>query len=123
MSNGGRVSKHEQTYLPDPKNTILLVGYQSLGTLGRKLEDGASSVRIFDEDVPVRAHIESIFGYSSHKDSDHLVSFVEATAPSLKRVFVVMGEPKASLFLVQRLRDELGVNALLPERGVAYQLD
>ena len=69
------------------------------------------------EDVVVRAHVVTISGYSGHKDSDGLVHFVEDTSDTLKKVFVVMGEPKASLFLVQRLRDNLGVDAYAPERG------
>ena len=123
MSVGGRVIHHEERYLEDPKSTILLVGYQSIGTLGRHLVDGAKTVNISSNKIKVKAKIETIFGYSSHKDSDHLVEFVDKTANSLKRVFVVMGEPKASTFLSQRLRDEIGVNATVPERGVVYELD
>jgi len=123
MSSGGRVLSHEAHYLPDSASTILLIGYQSLGTLGRRLEEGAREVEIDGRKIPVRARIVKIEGYSSHKDSDHLIEFVEQTAETLKQVFVVMGEPKASLFLVQRLRDYLGVNALYPERGKTYKLD
>jgi metallo-beta-lactamase family protein len=129
MSTGGRVTHHEAAYLPDPKSTILLVGYQALGTLGRQLQDGEKSVKIWmhghdvaPQEVAVRAHIETIFGYSSHKDSDHLVEFVESTTPSLRKVFVVMGEPKASLFLVQKLRDNLGVDTIVPDKGKVYEL-
>jgi len=122
MSAGGRVIRHEAEYLPDEKNTILLVGYQSVGTLGRQLLDGHKTVRINDRDIRVKAHIETIYGYSSHKDSDHLVEFVGETASSLKKVFVAMGEPKASLFLVQKLRDNVGVDAVMPERAVGYEI-
>ena len=123
MSSGGRVTHHEITYLPDPKSTILLVGYQSLGTLGRRIENGDKVVTISGQEVKVRAHVETIYGYSSHKDSDRLVAFVEDTAKTLKKVFVVMGEPKSSLFLAQKLRDNLDVNAVVPERAVVYELD
>lgn len=122
MSAGGRVVHHEEHYLPDPRNTILLVGYQTMGTLGRRLMDGAKKVNINGHEVEVKAHIDSIFGYSSHKDSEHLVEFVETSHETLKKVFVAMGEPKASLFLVQRLRDYLDVDALYPERGKTYEL-
>jgi metallo-beta-lactamase family protein len=122
MSTGGRVLSHEIEYLPDPKNTILLAGYQSLGTLGRELEEGAHSVMIEDQKVAVRAHVEKIEGFSSHMDSDHLVEFVSHTAEKVKQVFVAMGEPRSSLFLAQRLRDEFDVNALYPEAGKAYEL-
>jgi len=123
MSNGGRIIHHELNYLPDANNTLLLIGYQSQGTLGRKIEDGASHVTIMHQDVPVRAHIAKISGYSGHKDTDALTDFVADTADSLKKVFVVMGEPKASLFLVQKLRDFLGVSAVAPDAGTSVTLD
>ncbi len=123
MSAGGRVTRHEKEYLPDEKSTLLLVGYQSLGTLGRLLESGAKEVTINHERIPVRAQLLNIRGFSSHMDSKHLVEFVEKTAPTLKQVFVAMGEPKASLFLVQRLREYLNVPALYPERGKSYAID
>ncbi len=122
MSTGGRMLHHETVYLSDPKNTFILVGYQGLGTLGRTIADGAKHLTIAGQPVEVRARIEQIMGYSSHKDSDHLVEFVATAHDTLKKVFVVMGEPKASLFLAQRLRDELGVNAMYPERGKGYEL-
>lgn len=125
MSNGGRIIHHEKNYLPDPNNTILLAGYQSMGTLGRLIEEGAKEVTILRQVVPVRAHIEKISGYSGHKDMDHLVEFVGNIGDTIKKVFVVMGEPKSSLFLSQRLRDYVGVNANAPDFGdvVTINLD
>ncbi len=122
MSNGGRVLHHERNYLPGPENTLLLVGFQAAGTLGRQIQDGAKEVMIEGAHVPVRAHVETISGYSSHKDTDHLVEFVEHTAEKLKKVFVVMGEPKSSMFLAQRLRDYLGVEAVHPALGDGFIL-
>ncbi len=123
MSNGGRILHHEHNYLPDPNSTLLLIGYQSMGTLGRAIQDGASHIRIMGMDVPVKAHIVKISGYSGHKDSDGLTDFVGQTADTLKKVFVVMGEPKSSLFLVQKLRDFLGVNAVAPDPGTSVELE
>ncbi len=122
MSTGGRVLWHEMAFLPDPKSTILLMGYQALGTLGRKIQDKPGEVEINGAIVPVRARVETISGYSSHKDSDHIVAMVEKTTKTVKKVFVVMGEPKASTFLAQRLKDELGIEAIYPERGEVYNL-
>ncbi len=122
MSSGGRVVRHEKHFLPNGNNTLLLAGYQSPGTIGRRLQEGEKYVAIDGDQVPVRAHIESVYGYSSHKDSAHLQEFVAGTASKVSQVFVVMGEPKASSFLVQRLRDYVGVNALVPERGKEYIL-
>jgi metallo-beta-lactamase family protein len=115
MSNGGRILHHEKNYLPYKKNTLLLTGYQSIGTPGRMIQDGKKQIKIQGEEVTIKAHIANISGYSGHKDSDHLVEFVRNTKESLKKVFVVMGEPKSSMFLVQKLRDYLGVNAYSPE--------
>jgi metallo-beta-lactamase family protein len=123
MSNAGRVQNHEIHYLPDPNATILFVGYQSPGTVGRQISDGNRIVEIKGEKIEVKAHIEQIDGYSGHKDSDHLVEFVSNCGERLKKVFVTMGEPKSEIFLAQRLRDELDVEAIVPERGKIYELD
>ena len=123
MSNGGRVLHHEKNYLPDKKNILLLTGYQTMGTMGRIIQDGAKKVRIMGQDVFVRAKIVFIDGYSGHKDSSHLVEFVENTAENVKKVFVTMGEPKSSMFLAQRLNDELGVQAHAPDSGDHVFLD
>ncbi len=95
----------------------MLTGYQAVGTPGRLIQEGLKTVHITGEDVVVRAHVVTILGYSGHKDSDGLVHFVESTSDKLKKVFVVMGEPKSSMFLVQKLRDNLGVDAYAPDRG------
>jgi metallo-beta-lactamase family protein len=123
MSNGGRILHHEANYLPDPNNTILLTGFQSLGTMGRSIIEGAKEVRINGEMVQVNAILEKIDGYSGHKDSDHLVEFVSHMTDNLKKVFVCMGEPKSATFLAQRLRDYLGVYAETPMMGDSTILD
>jgi metallo-beta-lactamase family protein len=123
MSSGGRIVHHETNYLPDPKNTILLTGYQSLGTIGRHIEEGDKTVRINGAVIPVRAHVVKIEGYSGHKDSDNLLKFVQNTSETIKKVFVVMGEPKSSLFLVQKLRDYLGIDAVNPKDGESVEIE
>ena len=122
MSMGGRITRHEEFYLPDAKNTLIEVGYQSAGTVGRQLIDGLKEVVMDGRPIPVRADIKKILAYSSHKDSDHLVEFVADAKDTLKQVFVTMGEPKASMFLVQKLRDNLGVKAMAPEAKKTYEL-
>ena len=116
MSNGGRIIHHEKMYLSDPKNTLLIIGYQAAGTPGRLLADGEKNIRILGTEVPVNARIAKISGYSAHKDSDGLVDFVKDTADSLEKVFITMGEPKSATFLAQRLRDYLGLQAVVPEQ-------
>ena len=114
MSSGGRVIHHEQNYLSDPKNTLLLIGYQSVGTMGRLLEEGAKTVTINHASIPIKATIRKISGYSGHKDSDALVDFIAGSAKTLKKVYTVMGEPKSTLFLAQKIRNELGLKAEAP---------
>src|SRR3989344_3437084 len=133
MSEGGRVVDHETENLGDSRNTIILVGYQSIGSLGRAIQNKQKEVTIRNKKIKIRATIENIQGYSSHKDSDHLLEFVEKVNAStsspalplvkgkgeggLKRVFVIMGEPHSSLFLSQRIRDYLDIEAIYPETG------
>lgn len=117
MSTGGRIMHHELNYLGSDNTILLFMGFQALGTLGREIRDGAKTVKIYGHDVHVRCEIQTIDGYSGHKDSDHLQEFVATTADTVKKVFVTMGEPKSALFLVQRLRDYQGLDAVHPEQG------
>lgn len=123
MSHGGRVLGHELRYLERPETTLLLVGYQTVGSVGRLLQDGVKRVTIDGQDVRVRARISTIRGYSGHADRDQLIDFVAASTDRLKKVFVTMGEERASLFLVQRLRDYLGVDAVAPEENQVATID
>ncbi|MCX6752870.1 MAG: MBL fold metallo-hydrolase [Candidatus Nomurabacteria bacterium] len=123
MSSGGRIVHHEHNYLPDPNNTILLTGYQSAGTLGRHIQDKENSVYINGEQVLIRAKVEMISGYSGHKDSDALLDFVAGTAETVKQIFTVMGEPSSSMFLIQKIRDNLGLNARQPIKGESVFLE
>lgn len=123
MSHGGRILEHEKKYLEDPKTTLLLVGYQAVGSFGRLLADGAKTVRILDTDVKVRAKIAHIHGYSGHADRDQLIEFVSKGCEKAKHVFVCMGEERSALFLVQRLRDYLGVHAVAPSQDESIEID
>ena len=76
MSNGGRILHHEVRYLPDPRSTILFVGYQATGSLGRKILEGAPEVSIFGETVPVRCKKVNIPGFSAHADQPHLLAWL-----------------------------------------------
>jgi metallo-beta-lactamase family protein len=123
MSHGGRIRRHEQVYLGDPRTTVLLVGYQSVGSLGRLLHDGATKVTIDGKEVKVKAKIEKISGYSGHADRDQLLSFVAGGCEQVTRLFVTMGEERSSLFLVQRLHDYLGIQAIAPEANQSFDID
>ncbi len=123
MSNGGRVIHHEINYLSYPTTTLLIVGYQAAGTLGRQIQDGAKEVTILGQTVRVHAKVQIITGYSAHADSDGLTAFVEHMKDKVESVFVVMGEPKASLYLAQHMRDYLGVHAVCPKKGDSVEIE
>ncbi len=123
MSNGGRIIHHEARLLPDPKNTIIIVGYQAVNTLGRRIVDDAKEVYIRNQPVQIRARVINIHGFSAHKDSDHLVLFVGSTKESLKKVFVVLGEPKSAYHLAQRIHEEYQVDVTVPEKGDVVELE
>lgn len=123
MSHGGRIRRHEKHYLGDKHTTILFVGYQAPGSLGRRIQEGEKRLEIEGEYITVRAHIETITGYSGHKDRDELLEFASQAGDTLEKAFVTMGEPKASLFLAQRLKDYLDVEAIVPEAGQTFPIE
>lgn len=123
MSHGGRILMHEKNYLDDANTTVLLVGYQALGSLGRLLSDGAKKVRIDGDEVKVKAKIAMIRGFSGHADRDQLLQTVAGGGEHSKQIFVTMGEEKSSLFLVQRIRDYLGLNAVAPSLNQEVEID
>ena len=122
MSTGGRILHHERRYLSDPSSTLLLMGYQAAGSLGRRLQEGAKTAVMFGETIPVRCRVVTIHGYSAHPDRDGLFAFVSRTRDALRRVFVVQGVPQAARFFTQRLRDYLGVDARTPQYGESFPL-
>lgn len=123
MSNGGRILHHEARYLPDPNSTIIIAGYQAVNTLGRRIVDEEKEVYINGSMIPLRARVVNIHGFSAHKDSDHLVEFVASTAKSLKKVIIVLGEPKSTYFLGQRIHETYDLPVVVPERGDVMELD
>ena len=115
MSHGGRILRHEKEYLDDANTILLLVGYQSVGSVGRLLQDGAKNLVIDGEKVKVKAKIAQIRGYSGHADRDQLIELVAHGGEKAKKVFVAMGEERSSLFLTQRIHDYLGINVVAPD--------
>jgi metallo-beta-lactamase family protein len=102
---------------------VLLVGYQAVGTRGRALEEGASTVRIFGEDVPVRARIETVPRLSAHADADELLRWLRTATRPPRRLFVVHGEPAASAALAARVTRELGWKVSVPAYRDRVTLD
>jgi metallo-beta-lactamase family protein len=123
MSNGGRIVHHEAKYLGDPRNTIIIAGYQAVNTLGRRIVDEQKELIINGQIIQLRARVVNIHGFSAHKDSEHLIEFVGTTKDSLKRVCVVLGEPKSTYFLGQRIHEDYMVPVTVPEKGDVIELD
>ncbi|MEK7078139.1 MAG: MBL fold metallo-hydrolase [Patescibacteria group bacterium] len=122
MSEGGRILHHERRYLPDPKSTLLVIGYQVSGTLGRRLLDGAQEIKMFRENIPVRAQIKAIGGYSAHADQAGLLEWV-GHIKNVKKVFVVQGEEKPAAVLAGKIKNDLGMEAGVPQAGEVFELN
>jgi len=123
MATAGRILHHLRRRLPDPANTVLLVGYQAFGTRGRELQDGAATVRIFGEDVPVRAKVETIQGFSAHADANGLLRWLKSASHAPRRVFLVHGDPEPAKVLSERIQKELGWPVTVPQMGETHTLD
>ncbi len=119
MATGGRVVHHLANMLPNPKNTVILVGYQAQGTRGRALEDGVTELKIHGESVPVLAHISKVESFSVHADSDELIAWLKlAKAPH--QAFVVHGETSGQEHIQSRLTEELGWKVTIPKSNQVY---
>ncbi len=118
MMNGGRIMHHAIRYLSDPNSSLILVGYQAEGTLGRQLLDGHKSVHIFRETVQVKCHIEKIHALSAHADQDKLVSWIGGSGKAPKKVCLVHGDPGPAGVLAERIKEMYsGTNVVIPEVG------
>jgi len=122
MSTAGRILHHEKRYLPDPKSVLLIVGYQSVGSLGRKIIDGARSVKIFGEEVAVNCKIKAIGGYSAHADQPQLLEWLKPMKNSLRKIFAVQGENESSSAFAQKIKDELAIPAEVPDLLTSIEL-
>lgn len=123
MAAGGRVLHHLASKLPDPKHTVLLVGFQSAGSRGRLMQDGAPEVKIHGRFIPVRARIETISALSAHADQPEIIEWLKRSPAPPKRVFINHGEPQAADALRVKIRDTLGWNVTIPCEGEAFELD
>ncbi len=106
MCEVGRIKHHLKHHLWDPNSTILFVGYQAPGTLGRRLVDGEKNVKIFGEEIAVNAEIKYIEGYSGHADQEWLMNFVYSFLKKPSHIFLVHGEPEGQIVLKEKLEKE-----------------
>jgi len=130
MLTGGRIMHHLKDFLPDPKCTLLFIGYQGEGTLGRHLQDGGTSARIDGEEIPVRCRVRSISGFSAHADQHELEAWLghfgragNGANGRPKRVFIVHGDPDAAEAFAGRIRNDLGMDAHIARHRETVALD
>ena len=122
MATGGRVVHHLFAGLPDPRNTVLFVGFQAAGTRGRQLVDGAGHVKIFGQYVPVHARIEKVDGMSAHADAGEIVRWLRTFPRAPRTTYLVHGEIVAQNALQARITRELGWNVEIPVHGQKVDL-
>ena len=123
MCEVGRIKHHLKHNIWNPKSTILFVGYQAPGTLGRTIVDGAKTVKIFGEEFSVKARIEYIEGYSGHADQEWLLNFVYSFIKKPKHIFLVHGEPEAQLVLKNKIVESTQIPVTIPSFGEKYTLN
>ncbi len=122
MATGGRVVHHLQQLLPDPRNTIMLVGFQAAGTRGRSLEEGQKEIKMYGKWIPVNAHITKVGSFSVHADANELVDWLN-TIEKPQQVFVVHGEPDGQHGLKLRLEDQFKWNVTVPKAGQVFPIN
>lgn len=123
MATGGRILHHLCERLPHARNTVLLIGYQARGTRGRSLLEGKESLRMFGGDVPARAHVERIEGFSGHADYEEILAWLLGFNRAPERVFLVHGEPEAREALAGHIRRKFKWDVTIPNEGDSFILD
>ena len=122
MCTAGRIKHHLKHNISDERSTVLFVGYQARGSLGRVIEEGTSPVRIFGDWYPVKADVLSIEGFSAHADRDELLEWFESLGGRPHHTYIVHGEESASLALAKTLRDKFDAETTAPELGQSFEL-
>lgn len=122
MASGGRVLHHLARYLGDPKNVIVIVGFQAAGTRGRQLLDGASEIKIFGSLYPVAARVDYIPGLSAHADSSELIRWLKNSPIKHPKVFITHGEKDAALALAKKLQESFHWQVEIPKDNEEFEL-
>src|SRR3989344_153587 len=115
MMNGGRILHHAFRYLSDPNSTLIIIGYQAEGTLGRKLYEGEKKVKIFNKEVEVKCAIKAIGCLSAHGDRSKMLSWVRGAQKIPEKVFCVHGEKSSAVSLAHAMQDEFGIDTIIPK--------
>lgn len=122
MAESGRILHHLANHIGDHRNIVLFVGFQAEHTLGRRIQTGAETVKIFGEMHPRRAEVETISGYSAHADREELRAWVREVGGPIRRAFVVHGEDAALTAMAELLREENVQEVIIPKLGESFDL-
>ena len=122
MATGGRVVHHLANMLSIPSHTIVLVGYQAVGTRGRRLLEGAEFIKMHGKEIKVKAQIEQVNAYSVHADASELIEWLSTVSEPPKKLFIVHGEPEASAELEKRIENELHWDCAVPKDNQVFDL-
>ncbi len=123
MCEVGRIKHHLKHNLWRSDSTILFVGYQAVGTLGRKIVDGAKNVKLFGEEITVNANVKYIEAYSGHADQDGILKFIDKFTSKPKQIYVVHGEEENALALAEAIKNQFGIPVEVPSYGDVYEID
>jgi len=123
MVTGGRILHHLMQRLPDPRNQVIFIGFQSPGTRGEIIKSGARSVRIFSQEVPIRAHTATMEQFSDHADTEELLCWLGSFKKPPQTTFLVHGEPEAASLLQQTISSKLGWNVQVAQWMQKVALD
>jgi len=123
MVTGGRILHHLEHRLPRPQDTVLFIGYQAEGTRGRTILEGKPTVKIHGQEIPVRAHIEQISGFSAHADYQEVLAWLVGFNRPPRKTFIVHGEPEAAASMAGKIREKLGWEVVIPTFGETFTLE
>ncbi len=123
MVTGGRILHHMAQRLPDPKNTILLMGYQAEGTRGRTIQEKKETVKIHGKQIPINAQIEMIDGFSGHADYNEMLAWLMPFNKAPKQVFMVHGEEEASKSMAEKIKQTYGWKVTVPKFSDSFELE
>jgi len=123
MVEGGRILHHLAHRLPHPQNTVLFIGFQAAGTRGRTIVEGKPTVKIHGQQIPIRAKIENISGFSAHADYNETLAWLMGfNRPPLK-TFIVHGEPEAAKALAEKIKNRFGWDVIIPKFKESFEID
>lgn len=122
MMNGGRILYHALRYLSDPQSTLLIIGYQAYGTIGRQIQEGADSVNIMGERVAVRCAVKTIGAFSAHGDQEKLLNWINSGKNLPKKICLNHGENDSREVFAGKIKEKMGIDAFIAQRDLIIEV-